>query len=68
MSLKKIIQQRIMIEIRKLLEETDISVAEIAFKFNFSDDSYFNKVFKSHTRLSPGKYRELHQKMKKRFS
>ena len=67
MSLKKIIQQRIMIEIRKLLEETDISVAEIAFKFNFSDDSYFNKVFKSHTHLSPGKYRELHQKMKKRF-
>jgi len=62
-SLKKIIQERCIMEVRKTLEQTDLSIAEIAFKFNFSDNSYFNKVFKSFTRLTPGRYRELHKKM-----
>jgi AraC family transcriptional activator of pobA len=66
-SLKKLIQERLIMEVRKTLEQTDLSVSEIAFRFNFSDDSYFNKVFKSYTRLSPGKYRELHKKILSRF-
>ena len=66
-NLKKIIQERCIMEVRKMLEQTDLSIAEIAFKFNFSDNSYFNKVFKSYTRLTPGRYRELHKRMLKRF-
>ena len=60
---KKIILERCMMEARKMLEQTDLSISEIAFKFNFSDDSYFNKVFKTFTRLTPGRYRKLHKKM-----
>lgn len=65
--MKKIIQERCIMEIRKMLEQTDLSIAEIAFKFNFSDNSYFNKVFKSYTRLTPGQYREIHKKLHKRY-
>ncbi len=65
--LKKIILERRIMEIRKMLEQTNLSIAEIAFKFNFSDNSYFNKVFKSSTRLTPGRYRELHKKMLLKF-
>jgi AraC family transcriptional regulator, transcriptional activator of pobA len=67
-SLKKLIQERLIMEVRKTLEQTDLSVSQIAFKFNFSDDSYFNKVFKSYTRLSPGKYRDLHKKILSYFN
>ena len=67
MSPKKIIQERRIMEVRKMLEQTDLSVAEIAFKFNFSDNSYFNKVFKSYTQLTPGRYREIHKKMVQKF-
>jgi AraC family transcriptional regulator, transcriptional activator of pobA len=64
--LKKIIQERRIMEVRKMLEQTDLSISEIAFKFDFSDNSYFNKVFKSYTRLTPGRYRELHKRMFKK--
>ncbi|HNW96994.1 MAG TPA: AraC family transcriptional regulator [Bacteroidales bacterium] len=65
--LKKLILERRIMEVRKMLEQTDLSIAEIAYKFNYSDNSYFNKVFKSHTRLTPGRYRELHKRMLKKF-
>lgn len=61
--IKKIILDRRIMEARRLLEQTGMSVAEIAYKLDFSDNSYFTKVFKSLTRLTPGRYRELHRKV-----
>jgi AraC-like DNA-binding protein len=60
--LKKILQDRLMQEARKLLLSSELSVAEIAYKLNFEDNSYFNKVFKSKTTITPKKFRELHKK------
>ncbi len=62
-SLKKILHDRLMQESRKLLLSTELSVAEIAYKLNFEDNSYFNKVFRKSTELTPKKFRELHKKL-----
>ena len=52
-----LIDEKMIIEIKKLLLHTDLTVSEIAFTLNFSDQSYFSKFFKKHTRLSPGEFR-----------
>jgi AraC family transcriptional regulator, transcriptional activator of pobA len=61
--LKKILQDRLMQEARKLLLSSELSVAEIAYKLNFEDNSYFNKVFKNKTGLTPKRFREMHKKL-----
>jgi AraC family transcriptional regulator, transcriptional activator of pobA len=61
--LKNILTDRLMHEARKLLITTELSVAEIAYKLNFEDNSYFTKVFKKQTRLAPKRFRDLHRKL-----
>jgi AraC-like DNA-binding protein/ligand-binding sensor protein len=41
-----------------MLGENDRSISEIAAACGFEDQSWFSKIFKAHTGLSPGKYRE----------
>nr|AGS54005.1 hypothetical protein [uncultured bacterium contig00160] len=41
----------------RLLLETDMSLSEIAACCCFEDQSWFSKIFKSYTGISPGKYR-----------
>jgi AraC-like DNA-binding protein/ligand-binding sensor protein len=40
-----------------MLMETDLSLSEIASSCGFEDQSWFSKIFKSFTGVSPGKYR-----------
>jgi len=61
--LKKILQNRLMQEARKLLLSSELSIAEIAYKLNFEDNSYFSKVFKSKIGLTPGKFRDMHKRL-----
>jgi AraC family transcriptional activator of pobA len=61
--LKNILQDRLMQKARKLLLSSDLTVAEIAYKLNFEDNSYFTKVFKNKTGLTPGRFRSLHIKL-----
>jgi AraC-like DNA-binding protein len=42
----------------KLLLDTDLSLSEIAGSCGFEDQSWFSKIFKTYTGLSPGKYRD----------
>jgi len=42
----------------RLLEHTDKSLSEIAFRTGFEDHSYFAKVFKRHTGMNPSDYRQ----------
>ena len=60
--LKKILQNRLMQEARKLLLSSELSVSEIAYKLNFEDNSYFNKVFKNKTGITPKRFRDIHKK------
>jgi AraC family transcriptional regulator, transcriptional activator of pobA len=61
--LKRILQNRLMQEARKLLLSSELSVGEIAYKLNFEDNSYFNKVFKNKTGLTPRRFREMHKNL-----
>jgi AraC-like DNA-binding protein len=42
----------------RLLTEASLSVAEIAYRVGFSDQSYFDKRFKEHFQMTPLKYRQ----------
>ena len=42
----------------QLLQESDHSLAEIAYLTGFSDQSHFNRIFKKHTGKSPSAYRK----------
>lgn len=54
-----IIKERIVLEAKNLLFHTDKTIAEITVDLRFSDASNFVKFFKSHTGLTPHKYRDL---------
>jgi transcriptional regulator GlxA family with amidase domain len=41
-----------------LLTESNLTLNEIALACGFEDQSWFSKIFKSHTGISPGKFRE----------
>jgi AraC-like DNA-binding protein/ligand-binding sensor protein len=41
-----------------MLTETDLSLGEISGNCGFEDQSWFSKIFKSYTGISPGKFRE----------
>ncbi len=52
------IDQRIFYEIEKMLISTELSIKQIADKFQFCDQFYFSKIFKKQFGVSPSKYRE----------
>ncbi|WPP48030.1 helix-turn-helix domain-containing protein [Catalinimonas niigatensis] len=54
-----IIKERIVLEAKNLLFHTNKTVTEIATDLRFSDASNFVRFFKSHTGLTPHKYRDL---------
>lgn len=41
-----------------LLKNTDSSIVEIAMEVGFEDQSYFSKVFKNLTKMTPKQYRQ----------
>ena len=51
--------QKVRLENAKvLLNETDLSIADIADKTGFSSQSYFTKVFKRENGMSPSAYKD----------
>ena len=57
------IQERLVLEARRLLFHTQHSLKEIAFDLGFSDASYFNRFFKRETGVTPSNYRTTIRKM-----
>lgn len=53
-----LIHLRLLLEARRLLLHSEVSVKEIAYQLNFSDPPYFTRFFKSHTGLSPENFRK----------
>lgn len=53
----QIIKTKQVLESKRLLVHTSLSVTEIASHLNFSDQSYFAKFFKRETGISPLQYR-----------
>ena len=57
------IQERLVLEARRLLFHTPHSVKEIGFDLGFADASYFNRFFKRQTGVTPAAYRASSRKM-----
>jgi len=57
-----IIRQQIVLEAKRLLAVTDLTVAEIGYTMNFEDPSYFGRFLRRETGLSPRKLRQHIQK------
>lgn len=55
------IQARLMDETKTLLLQSDLQMAEIAYRLGFSDAAYFNRFFQRHEDVPPGKYRRMHR-------
>jgi AraC family transcriptional activator of pobA len=61
----QVIQERILIEAKRLLSYTDRPVKQITFELGFEDVSYFSNFFKKHTQSSPVDFRNNKEKSKK---
>ncbi|MEM7298055.1 MAG: AraC family transcriptional regulator [Bacteroidota bacterium] len=57
---KELIRQKQIIEIKRLLKYSDLSVTEISNRLHFKDQSYFTKFFKGSAGITPLEYRENH--------
>src|SRR5690606_27313432 len=53
-----LIQDRVILESKKQLHLTYLSVKEIAAKLGFDDEHYFSRYFKKHVGVSPSRFRE----------
>lgn len=58
LSATQLIQQRIVLEAKRLLKATSLSVKEIAFELDFADHAYFSNFFKAQTGATPTEFRE----------
>ena len=56
-SAKELIDKSVILEIKMMLQSTDLSVQEIAYRLHFPDQSYLGRYFKKHTGVSPTGYR-----------
>ena len=55
---KQIIHETILIEAKLLLQNTNMSIAEIASHLNFHDPSHFSNFFKAQTNVTPIAFRK----------
>ncbi|MCI9845549.1 helix-turn-helix domain-containing protein [Flavobacterium pectinovorum] len=54
----QMIQERLILEAKKHLHLTRLSIKEIAFALKFQDEYYFSRVFKKMTKISPQTFRK----------
>jgi len=58
----RLIQERVALEAKRLLSNTTLSTAEIAFQLNFDDPAYFTRFFKKLTDHTPGLFRQKYSR------
>lgn len=54
----ELIRERILLEAKRLLVNAELSIAEIAYQLNFTDNSYFTKFFKKQTGTTPEEFKK----------
>ena len=55
----EVITDRVVLEIKRMLIDKQLAVNEIAEEVGYDDYSYFSRVFKKYTNLSPTEFRNL---------
>lgn len=58
-SVKNIIDNFVILELKIALQSTPLSLKEIAERYHFPDQSFFGRYFKKHTGISPKEFRNL---------
>ena len=59
---KEIINDRVLLEAKRLLVHTHLSIKEIGQELGFEDPAYFVRYFKKNTDITPVAFRETHLK------
>ncbi|MBN2651501.1 MAG: helix-turn-helix domain-containing protein [Spirochaetales bacterium] len=59
---KEFIDNRVILEIKRLLAHTNLSVQEISYQVGFDEPTNFIKFFKKYTELTPASFRKYEQK------
>ncbi len=54
----ELIRERIILEIKRLLTNSDLMVGQIADELNFEDNAYFARFFKKYTGVTPEEFRQ----------
>lgn len=54
----QLIQERTILQAKRLLQSTNLSIKEIAYELGFVDHAYFSNFFKNHTQTTPTQFRE----------
>lgn len=61
-----LINDRVILEVKRLLLRTDYDISEIAYRVGFNELSYFSRFFKRNTGMTPLQFRntmhEMYQK------
>ena len=57
-NVREVIQDRCILESKRLLAYSDLSVSEISHELGFEDPNYFTRFFKLKTKMNPGKFRK----------
>lgn len=55
--ISQLILERVILEAKRLLVHSDLSVSEISYKMKFEDPSYFSRLFKKKTSYTPEQFR-----------
>lgn len=53
----EVIQERLLLEAKRLLLHADLSMKEVSYALRMQDPAYFNRMFKKATGLTPADYR-----------
>lgn len=56
-----LIKDRIMLEAKRLLSYSSLSVKEIAYQLGYDDPAYFNRLFTKKTGDTPSNFKKKHQ-------
>ena len=63
-SAKRIIEERVILEIKRLLTYTDSTTKEVGYSFGFNDPTNFNRFFKKFANTTPSGYRDYMKRTK----
>jgi AraC family transcriptional activator of pobA len=54
----QLIHERILLEAKRLLTQSELGISEIAYRLNFEDPAYFSRFFKKHVLATPGEFKK----------
>ena len=57
----ELIRERILLEAKRLLVNSQLSIAEIGYQLSFEDNAYFSRFFKKYTAVTPEAFRKTHK-------